>query len=398
MTQHAESTEHIGSPATGSRPGFNLDGILYHCAGDWPDEQTVASLEPAAASGWPWLQQLRWFSQLKQFEQQNGVNQGSRYLLLQIYHHQQLLVLLPLRTSDDSHSLLALSNYYSPEFAPLMPDFVPALSSGIAPLKQTKLWPLLVAAISTLWPQWQQLRLQPLSQTTATQVQQQCPASIKTLVSPFGHNWRAAATNHTDYWQQRQSQLVNTIRRKKKKLLQQGAAIQIHRQLTPELLASYWHIYQRSWKQPEPSPDFINWLLEFSSQQGQLRLGLLLINDQPVAFQFWLVQQQQAAIVKLSQDQAFDTLSPGTVLMAAMIDEVMTQDNVTNIDFLTGNDDYKAQWMDECLPLLQLDLFHCQSLSGWLQYLTQGFRCKLRQLSTLRQRRQLIQAPGSQHD
>ncbi|OBP14624.1 hypothetical protein A5320_12830 [Rheinheimera sp. SA_1] len=397
MTLHAEIPARSDPPVV----VFSLAGIRYRCVGDWPNVLELERLEPATATGWPWLQQLPWFSQLKQFEQQNGINQGSRYLLLRIYQDQQLLVMLPLRTSDDNRTLLALSNYYSPEFAPLSIDVAPNAASNVAQ-QQRNLWPLLQAALSEIWPQWRLLRLQPLSQATATQIQQQCPATVKTLVSPFGHNWQAAAKNNTDYWQQRQSQLVNTIRRKKKKLLQQGATIQIHRQLTPDLLAAYWHIYQRSWKQPEPSPDFINWLLAFSSQHGQLRLGLLLINDAPVAFQFWLVQQQQAAIVKLSQDQAFDSLSPGTVLMAAMIDEVMTQDGVTNIDFLTGNDDYKAQWMDRCLPLLQLNLFNCQSGSGRLHYLQQQCRWQLRQwqqrLQLLQQKYLRRQSPEQQND
>jgi len=88
--------------------------------------------------------------------------------------------------------------------------------------------------------------------------------------------------------------------------------------------------------------------------------------------------------------------------MAAMIDDVMIQDGVTDIDFLTGNDDYKAQWMDRCLPLLQLDLFNCQSGSGRMYYLQQRFCWQLRQwqqrLQQFRRQNLHQQLPGSQDD
>lgn len=374
MTQHAETSSHSNlAVAAASRHSFTCAGILYHCMGDWPDDLELTT--PDTDCGWPWLQQLLWFVQLKNFQQKNRIKSQQTYLLLQIFQDEQLVVVLPLTSSNQQRTLVALSNYYSPEFKPLQ--------SANAAICNDKLWHILLAAISTLWPEWQQLQLHPLSATTAAQIQQNCPAHVSALEANVGHNWRAFATSNTGYWQNRQSQLVNTIRRKKKKLLQLGADIQIHRQLTPELLTAYWHIYQHSWKQAEPSTDFINWLLQFASEQGQLRLGLLRIDGAAVAFQFWLVQQQQAAIVKLSQDQAFDALSPGTVLMAAMIDDVMTHDGVTELDFLTGNDDYKAQWMDQCLPLLQLDLYNCQHLRGRICYLKSIIN-KL--LSVLRQR------------
>lgn len=373
MTQHTEASSHGNlAVAATSRLSFTCAGILYHCMGDWPDDLDLTM--PDTDSGWPWLQQLPWFVQLKNFQQQNRIKAQQEYLLLRIFQDQQLVVVLPLMSAHQQRTLVALSNYYSPEFKPLQ-----LADAGIC---NDKLWPILLAAMSTLWPAWQRLQLHPLSTTTAAQIQQSCPVHVSAVASNFGHNWRAFATSNTAYWQNRQSQLVNTIRRKKKKLLQLGADIQIHRQLTPELLAAYWHIYQHSWKQAEPSTDFINWLLQFASERGQLRLGLLRIDGAAVAFQFWLVQKQQAAIVKLSQDQAFDALSPGTVLMAAMIDDVMTQDGVTELDFLTGNDAYKAQWMDQCLPLLQLDLYNCQHLLGRICFLKSQLN---RKLSALRQ-------------
>lgn len=372
MTAHTDTTLKVSALTVAARRSFSCAGVGYQCIGDWPDDMDFSIPRLDTDAGWPWVQSLQWFMQLKNFQQKNRLNTGYKYLLLQIFRDQQLVLVLPLLGSTEQRTLVALSNYYSPEFKPLQ-----HIDSGIG---AEQLWTVVLAAISTLWPAWQQLKLQPIAATTAAQIQQNCPAHVSMSEANYSHNWRAFATSNTSYWQNRQSQLVNTIRRKKKKLLQLGADIQIHRQLTPELLSAYWHIYQHSWKQAEPSTDFINWLLQFSSDQGQLRLGLLQINGAPVAFQFWLVQQQQAAIVKLSQDQAFDALSPGSVLMAAMIDDVMTKDGVTELDFLTGNDEYKAQWMDQCLPLLQLDLHNCQHLRGRICYLKSDISRRLRML------------------
>lgn len=371
MTAHTDTTLQASALTAAARRSFSCAGLSYQCNGDWPDDIDFSIPRLDTAEGWPWLQNLQWFMQLKSFQQKNRLNTGYKYLLLQIFRDQQLILVLPLLGSSEQRTLVALSNYYSPEFKPLQ-----HIDSDIS---AEQLWTVVFAAISTLWPTWQQLKLQPIASTTAVQIQQNCPAHVSISAANYGHNWRAYASSNTDYWQKRQSQLVNTIRRKKKKLLQLGADLQIHRQLTPELMTAYWHIYQHSWKQAEPSTDFINWLLQFASDQGQLRFGLLSIDGVAVAFQFWLVQQQQAAIVKLSQDQAFDALSPGTVLMAAMIDDVMTQDGVRHVDFLTGNDDYKAQWMDQCLPLLQLELFNCQTLPGRILALKNKLKVRLRQ-------------------
>lgn len=368
MRQHFDIAISEFSAATMS--SFVCHGTNYQCLAEWAVASKLQWQNLTTGQGWPWHHQLAWFLELAEFEQNQGVQSLEQFSLLQIYKQQQLVAILPLRVSIDGYSFAALTNYYSPEFAPLV-------LPGIA---KQQVWPLIFAAMSTLWPQWRQISLRPLSLETATVFTQLSLPKLNVLSAVFGHNWRATATNQADYWQKRPSQLVNTLNRKRKKLQQLHAEIQIYQKLTPELINAYWHIYQRSWKQPEPSTAFIDWLLAHSSDQGQLRLGMMYIDKQPVAFQFWLVQQGHAAIVKLAQDQAFDSLSPGTVLMAAMIDEVMTTDSVTEIDFLTGNDQYKAQWMDQCLPLLQIDIFNCQHFAGLLRYAKLKIRKQLSQL------------------
>ena len=377
-------TKHLDNACCGfitdasALTAFCYDDGQYLCASDWPKILDTQKRPQEADQSWPWLDQLEWFEQLKQFENIHGHQQNYQYALLRVYEKQQLILWLPLRISLDRHFIEALSNYYSPEVIPVVVK--------TSALPSSTVWALLFQAITTLWPHWRQLSLQPLSATTLDTLQQIGSKELGMLFSPAGYNWRANAQSKEEYWNKRQSQLINTINRKKKKLRQQHADIQIFQRLTPELLKDYWHIYQQSWKQPEPGTEFIDWLLAFSSQNGQLRLGIMYIDHQPVAFQFWLVQKQQAAIVKLAQDQAFDALSPGTVLMAAMIDHVMTSDFVTDIDFLTGNDAYKVQWMDQCDVLYKSDIINCQHFYGKLQFAKLNMRRHLKHLkSTLQQ-------------
>lgn len=375
MGLHTEVADRdVLKPAT-AMAEFVFEDMQYHCVADWPSEADAQSLSLHFNQGWPWLRQVSWFMELAKFEQNNHINAGHQYLILRVSQHQQLLALLPLRISDHFHTFHALSNYYSPEFAPL----TSADTSG----SQGQVWSLLLIAMSTLWPQWRQLSVQPVSPTTAVILEQHQIPRLAVLSTAVGHNWWAIANNQAEYWQKRSTQLLNTISRKRKKIKQQHADIQIYRELTAELLKAYWHIYQRSWKQPEPGTEFIDWLLNFADKQRQLRLGLLSIDNQPVAFQFWLVQQQQAAIVKLAQDQAFDHLSPGTVLMAAMIEDVMSVDGVTEIDFLTGNDQYKVQWMDQCQMLYRIDIFNRQHLSGSVHCLKLKLKRRLSHYKTM---------------
>jgi CelD/BcsL family acetyltransferase involved in cellulose biosynthesis len=66
------------------------------------------------------------------------------------------------------------------------------------------------------------------------------------------------------------------------------------------------------------------------------------------------VENGVALIHKLAHRESAAETSPGTVLSAAMFRHVIDVDNVDIIDFGTGNDHYKADWMDGNTPLMQI--------------------------------------------
>lgn len=207
--------------------------------------------------------------------------------------------------------------------------------------------------------------------------------NIKFKSFKVSENWQSFSSNATGYWNNRPSVLLNTIRRKKSKCKKAQCKFKIYNNISPELRQHYWHVYNKSWKPAEASPEFINWLLDYTSEQGLLRLGFTYIDCRPIAMHFWIVQDGTASIFKLAQDKEFDHLSPGTVLMAEMIDWVYAHDEIHCIDFLTGSDEYKKLWMDECRPLYGLEIFNMKTIRGRLLWYR---HCIIRFLKSIRSR------------
>jgi CelD/BcsL family acetyltransferase involved in cellulose biosynthesis len=83
------------------------------------------------------------------------------------------------------------------------------------------------------------------------------------------------------------------------------------------------------------------------SAAGWLRLAILTIEDKPAAAQFWFVAHGKASIFKLVYDETWKHYSPGSILISYLMEHVIEKDKVEEIDFLTGNDAYKQDWMSE---------------------------------------------------
>lgn len=323
-----------------------------------PQQQADAS--QAMTSLQPWQQRGLWYQALARFV---GLAE-SDYFYLQAESDTPGCWQLALYSDDHGLQAKSLSNYYSCALGPT-PPATPAQ------------WQQCFQRLTTHLPKCRQLQLEPVSATELSLLKDAQIPGWGLLAVPISQNWQASTA---DYWSKRSSQLRHTIARKKKKLDQLGATISISTVISEPLQQHYWQVYQRSWKLAEPTPDFINQLLQQASSQGTLRLGVLYIAEQPVAVQCWLVAGGVAAIYKLAQDQQFDALSPGTVLTAAMADYVMAQDQVHILDFLTGDDAYKAQWMDSCSPLYRVTAFRLNNPKALLQYMVQRLKTRLQQL------------------
>lgn len=155
------------------------------------------------------------------------------------------------------------------------------------------------------------------------------------------------------YWEGRCGRLKNTVKRKSKKGV---VSIRIDQQFTDAAWADYELVYAKSWKPHEGSPEFLKNIAHQEATAGTLRLGFAYIDGQPVAAQFWTVENGIALVHKLAHDERYLSASPGTLLSAAMFQHVIDLDKVTQIDFGTGRDAYKRQWMEEVRPRYRIDL------------------------------------------
>jgi hypothetical protein len=112
-------------------------------------------------------------------------------------------------------------------------------------------------------------------------------------------------------------------------------------------IAAYEKVYAESWKVPEPFSKFIPGLLHTCAAHRTLRLGVAYVDGEPAAAQIWIVHCGVASIYKIAYDRKFRDLSVGTYLTTRMMERAIDVDRVREVDYLTGDDAYKKDWMSQ---------------------------------------------------
>ena len=184
-----------------------------------------------------------------------------------------------------------------------------------------------------------------------------------TALSPAAGNWIAhtAGLDFETFWAARPGKLRNTAQRKAKAA---KLDIMIHDCFDADAWADYEAVYRASWKPEEGSFPFLRALAEQEGAAGTLRLGIARHQGRPVAAQLWLVENGVATIHKLAYAEDAKPLSPGTILSMAMFRRAIDQDRVREIDYGTGDDAYKRDWMDERRQLWRITAFNPRTLRG----------------------------------
>ncbi len=262
------------------------------------------------------------------------------------------------------HSRLhSVSNYYTCVFGP----------QGSRQAESQMDWAAVVAQMARL-PGAAVVNLQPLDASS------QWLEAFETAASAAGYwtdrffcfgNWYqpVPAGGYAAYWPERPSALRHSVERGRRRLDKGGTwSISIATSQADDLdafITAYEKVYAQSWKQPEPCPGFIPSLIKTAAREGWLRLGVLWFNGQPLASQLWLVHGGKANIYKLAYVKGFEKFSAGSVLTAALMQHVMDVDGVNEVDYLSGDDAYKADWMAmrrERVGLLACNLRHWRGL------------------------------------
>ncbi len=185
-------------------------------------------------------------------------------------------------------------------------------------------------------------------------------------VEPRTGNWRirTEGLDFAAYWANRPAQLRNTAKRRAKAA--GTLEISIHDRFNPGAWDDYEAVYRASWKPEEGSFPFLRALAEQEGAAGTLRLGIARKDGVPIAAQLWLVENGEAVIHKLAYSEASKALSPGTLLGMAMFRHALERDRVGSIDYGTGDEGYKADWMDERRELWRVTAYNPRTVSGLL--------------------------------
>ena len=179
------------------------------------------------------------------------------------------------------------------------------------------------------------------------------PATINHVLHTKGRDF-------AKWWATRPGPLRETVRRKSRKI-----TTRIARALDEAEWDTYAAIYAQSWKPTEASPEFLRRFAIAESRAGRLRLGIASLDGLPVAAQLWTIEGGTAFIHKLAHLPAAAAHSPGTVLSHALFAMAFDDDRVDLIDFGTGDDRYKRDWMEETRQRWQLEAYHPRAVRHW---------------------------------
>lgn len=165
-------------------------------------------------------------------------------------------------------------------------------------------------------------------------------------VRRFDHfgNWHddVCGLDWAYYLARRPGALRETLRRKGRKAAH--LRFEVVTAATPECVRAYEAVYARSWKTPEPFPDFPTALSQAAGAIGALRLGVCWDGETPLAAQIWVVHARQASVHKLAHDETRKADSPGTLLTAAVLKPLLDAGDIDEVDFGRGDDGYKRGW------------------------------------------------------
>ena len=282
-----------------------------------------------------------------------------RWLILQ--NERSTLLLLPMLEcrARGIRILKSLSNYYTPYFN--------CISAG---QDEQQLLAILFEQASDFLKPYDKIEICPLTPAVRDTFKMALQNSgFFTRSYIYSYNWRyQKITTFSEYWSTINSRLKHTVKRKGKKIAVEGDIEYriVRDENVTDALADYHALYSKSWKDAESHPQFIDGLVRNCSKNGTLRLGFIHKKGSAIATQIWLVANGNAYIYKLAYDPAYSKYSVGTLLSRHLFEAIITDDKVHTIDYLTGDDSYKADWMNSRRELYRLECYNLKTIRGLL--------------------------------
>ena len=274
------------------------------------------------------------------------------------------VAVLPL-TRSDGHPQ-ALTNWYTFRFRPVFSEGANREA-------------LLTALASDLAERCRRVTLSgvPDEDGSATAIQrafEQAGWAVSRETCDTNHVLPVAGRSYEEYQASLPGKLRTTLKRKTRKV-----ATRVLTHFDAGVWQDYEDIYAESWKPEEGSPAFLRAFAESEGAAGRLRLAVAHAADgnydgKAIAAQMWTVEGETAWIHKLAHREEAKPLSPGSVLSAALFRHVIDEDKVDLIDFGTGDDPYKRDWMEQARPRYRLDMMRLQDPRNWLIFAKSGLR------------------------
>jgi hypothetical protein len=281
-------------------------------------------------------QGLAWFQNLIRnvFPNDPGV------VLFGLYRDRDVLALLPLRIIVGERKITALGNFYTSLYQPYLSSelTVDELSFLLRRVleEQPGVSTVTLSPININWAGYELFR---------SALQRSGLVTFKYFC--FGNWFLEVSDGWKTYLAGRPGQTRSTIKRKSKEFASAGGILEFcwESDRLEYGLEAFSTVYAASWKVPEPFPGFMPGLIRALASSGSLRLGIASLNGFPIAAQLWIVASGKASIYKLAYHEEYHKYSAGTLLTARLMEYVIEVDQVKEVDYLIGDDPYKASWM-----------------------------------------------------
>ncbi len=202
--------------------------------------------------------------------------------------------------------------------------------------------------------------------------------------------------SYADYMSDRSSKLRRNIRRLRTKLEKVG---QVRFELMEggkglaDAIRDYETVQKASWKKDEVYADHVPALIRAAADARTLRLGLLYLDNRPVATDLTIISDGHATGKKGHFDDEMRQHHIGDVLTSLMLEHLIDIDKARSIDFGKTAASYKLKWVKEQRPLNGFVAFHLGTSQGQLgRFLFRSRQIARSQLSTLKRKIPLARA------
>lgn len=222
---------------------------------------------------------------------------------------------------------------------------------------------------------------------------------VQAFKNSFNRYEDTAGLDHEAYFAGRSANLRYSVRRRRRALEKAGglelSVVRDEAQLEQALL-DYLQVTHASWKNPRTMADpALLAMIRLAAAHGCLRLGLLRLNGEPAATQFWMACGGVGYCVRLAYDRRFAKQAVGIVLTDHMIGQLLDVDHVERLDFGYGGEDSKTPWMGQSRVFVGMLAFNTRRWVGRWQALRHlGGRPVKHALKAVRDRLRPERAPA----